>query len=268
MTPTKRFATVRGLVADLSTLQAEVLAGPVPRHIGIIMDGNGRWAEARGLPRLEGHRAGSESVRAVTTLARELGVEALTLYAFSSQNWSRPAEEVAGLMGLLRDYLLQERPTILKNGIRLQAIGEVERLPKFVRAVLDEVIEASRENRGMVLSLALSYGGREELVRAARDIARAARAGTLDPEAVDAATVESHLYTRGLPDLDLCIRTSGELRVSNFLLWQIAYAEIVVTERAWPDFREADLLRAILEYRGRERRFGLTSAQLRAEGPR
>jgi undecaprenyl diphosphate synthase len=233
------------------------------------MDGNGRWAEARGLPRLEGHRAGSESVRAVSTQARELGVEALTLYAFSSQNWSRPAEEVAGLMGLLRDYLLQEKRTILDNGIRLQALGEIDRLPRFVRDVLDDVIEASKDNRGMVLSLALSYGGREELVRAAKAIARAAKAGTLDPEAVDAATVEAHLYTRGLPELDLCIRTSGELRVSNFLLWQIAYAELVVTDLAWPDFREADLCRAILEYRRRERRFGLTSAQVRGtEGGR
>jgi undecaprenyl diphosphate synthase len=247
-------------------LRAEVASGPVPAHVGIIMDGNGRWAEQRGQERLAGHREGSASVRAVTTCAREIGVKALTLYAFSSQNWSRPAEEVAGLMGLLREYLLAERKTILEHGIRLTTIGEVEKLPRYVGDVLDEVKEASRKATGMVLNLALSYGGREELVAAARSIARAARSGELDPEQVDAAAIEARLATAGLPELDLCIRTSGELRISNFLLWQVAYAEIVVVDALWPDFREEGLLGAILAYRKRERRFGKTSAQLKGSG--
>jgi undecaprenyl diphosphate synthase len=250
-----------------SQLRAEVLAGPVPAHVGIIMDGNGRWAEGRSLPRIEGHRAGSESVRAVTTCAREIGVKALTLYAFSSQNWSRPADEVAGLMALLAEYLRKERPTLMKNDIRLQAIGDVERLPKLVRLVLDAVCAESAKNRSMVLSLALSYGGREELVQAARAIAVDVEAGRLRPEDVNAEAIESRLYTRGLPPLDLCIRTSGELRISNFLLWQVAYSEIVVTDTAWPEFREEQFLSALLEYRGRERRFGLTSAQVRRHPP-
>ncbi len=244
-------------------LRADVAAGDVPAHVGIIMDGNGRWAELKGLPRLEGHRMGSESVRAITTSARELGVRALTLYAFSAQNWSRPREEVEGLMELLRTYLIQERPTVMENGIRFQAIGDLEMLPDEVRAAIDDLSEVSRENQGMLLTLALSYGGREELVHAARRIAAEVAAGTLDPEAVDADVFASRLHSGGLPDLDLCIRTSGELRVSNFLPWQIAYAEILVTELLWPDFREEAFCRALLEYRRRERRFGLTGDQLR-----
>jgi undecaprenyl diphosphate synthase len=248
-------------------LRAEVAAGPVPAHVGIIMDGNGRWAEARDLPRIEGHREGSRSVRAVTTCAREIGVKALTLYAFSSQNWSRPADEVAGLMGLLAEYLGKERPTLLKNDIRLQAIGDLERLPAIVRLVLDEVRHASRENRSMVLTLALSYGGREELVQAARALAKEVQAGRLRPEDIDESALEQRLSTSDLPPLDLCIRTSGELRISNFLLWQVAYSEIVVTDVAWPEFREEAFLEALLEYRRRERRFGLTSAQVRRPPP-
>ncbi|HEY0840914.1 MAG TPA: polyprenyl diphosphate synthase [Vulgatibacter sp.] len=244
-------------------LRAEVAAGEVPAHVGIIMDGNGRWAELRGLPRLEGHRVGSESVRAITTAARELGVKALTLYAFSAQNWSRPREEVEGLMDLLCEYLLRERPTVMDNGIRFQAIGELELLPEKVREPLDELSAASRSNDGMLLTLALSYGGREELVHAARALAFEVARGGLDPDAIDPDLFASRLQSASLPDLDLCIRTSGELRVSNFLLWQIAYAELVVTELNWPDFREAAFYEALLEYRRRERRFGLTGAQLR-----
>lgn len=227
------------------------------------MDGNGRWAENRGLPRLDGHREGSASVRAVTTVAREAGVEALTLYAFSSQNWSRPTEEVAGLMDLLREYLLSEKQTIVDNGIQFRTIGEIEKLPKFVRTAIEEVKAAASNNTGMTLTLALSYGGREELVRAARRLAEDVAAGRLTVDDVDADRFAERLDTAGLPELDLCIRTSGEVRVSNFLLWQIAYAEIVVVDTLWPDFRAENFLEALLEFRSRDRRFGLTGAQIR-----
>jgi len=232
---------------------------PLPRHVGIIMDGNGRWAEARGLPRLEGHRQGSDSVRTVTRAARKLGVEALTLYAFSSQNWSRPPGEVEGLMDLLREYLFKERSEIQGNQIRLNAIGELDRLPPRVREPLEELRAASAGNDRMVLTLALSYGGREEIVHAARRIA----ADRLRPEEVSADAIEARLWTAGLPPLELVIRTSGELRLSNFLLWQTAYAEIHCTAKAWPDFGEEDLLLALADFQRRERRFGLTGAQLK-----
>ncbi|AKU91364.1 polyprenyl diphosphate synthase [Vulgatibacter incomptus] len=244
-------------------LRAQLAAGEVPAHVGIIMDGNGRWAELRGLPRLEGHRVGSESVRAITTAAREVGVKALTLYAFSAQNWARPGDEVEGLMELLRLYLLQERPTVMENGIRLRAVGDLDALPAGVREVLNDLARDSSANDGMILTLALSYGGREELVHAARRIAEDVAAGRLRPADVDAEAFASRLHSAALPDLDLCIRTSGELRVSNFLPWQIAYAEILVTEALWPEFREEAFFSALLDYRKRERRFGLTGAQVR-----
>jgi len=246
---------------------ARLPPGPVPRHVAIIMDGNGRWAEERGQIRLEGHRVGSDSVRAVTEAARELGVEALTLYAFSSQNWSRPADEVAGLIALLYDYLERDRPTLLDNKIRIQGIGELDRFPDFVQARL-RALEAETDvpDAKMVLTLALSYGGREELTAVARRIAREVRDGTLDPESVDEAAIEARTFTAKLPPVDLVIRTSGELRLSNFLLWQVAYAEIVVTRLMWPDFRKAAFHDAILEFRRRERRFGKTGRQLLEEG--
>jgi undecaprenyl diphosphate synthase len=227
------------------------------------MDGNGRWAEARGLPRIEGHREGSASVRAVTRLARRLGVKALTLYAFSSQNWSRPADEVVALMSLLREYLLSERSEIMENDIRLSAIGELEKLPAYVRDPLQGLIADSSQNRSMVLSLALSYGGREEILRACSQLLREGA----DADSLDAAAFERKLFTRDLPELDLVIRTSGEKRVSNFLLWQSAYAEFVFTDVLWPDFREACLLEAVLDFQNRERRFGMTTPQIRARTP-
>jgi len=232
--------------------------------MGIIMDGNGRWAQARGLPRLEGHRRGSDSVREVTRAARKLGLPALTLYAFSAQNWNRPPEEVSGLMDLLRDYLESERREILDNGVKLHAIGELDRLPARVRDPLEELRRASAQGMGMVLTLALSYGGREEIVAMARKVAEDARKGTLLPDDVDAGAVEDRLWTHGLPPLELVVRTSGEVRVSNFLLWQLAYAEIHLTETLWPDFGEEDLLVALDDFQNRERRFGKTSAQIRA----
>ena len=247
---------------DLDSLRAEVQEGKLPRHVGVIMDGNGRWAEQRGLRRLEGHREGSKSVREVTTAARKLGIEALTLYAFSSQNWARPPDEVLGLMKLLEEYLRSERPTLLENGIRLRTIGDTGRLPGFVRDALEASVEATRKLSSMTLTLALSYGGREELVKAARRIAEDVKRGTLAPKDVDEAALEQRLDTAGLPPLDLCVRTSGEVRISNFLLWQIAYAEIVVVDELWPDFREREQLRALLAYGRRERRFGKTSSQV------
>jgi len=251
------------VTARAESLKERVLQGPRPVHVGIIMDGNGRWAESRGLPRLEGHRAGAESVRAITTAAREVGIQALTLYAFSTQNWGRPRAEVLGLMNLLRTFLLQEKKTLLDNDIRLRAIGEIDRLPARVRKVLDEVEEASAGGRSMTLTLALSYGGQEEIVHAARALARRAIEGALDPESLDVATFQSAMWSGSLPPLDLCIRTSGEHRISNFLLWHMAYAEIVVAQELWPDFREEAFFAALLEYRQRERRFGLTGAQIR-----
>lgn len=235
----------------------------VPRHIAIIMDGNGRWAQARGLERVKGHEAGAESVREITRACRQMGVEALTLYSFSTENWKRPLDEVTALMRLLERYLGEERREILDNGIRLQAIGQLDRLPMYVRLPLRALMDESRRNTGMVLSLALSYGGRAEILDAARALAKKAKAGRLDPDKIDEEVFSNHLATAGLPDPDLLIRTSGELRVSNFLLWQIAYAEIYVTDTMWPDFRRPALETAIAAFRGRERRMGLTGAQLK-----
>jgi undecaprenyl diphosphate synthase len=237
----------------------------LPRHIGIIMDGNGRWARARGQDRVLGHEEGAESVRAVVRAARELGVQALTLFAFSEQNWDRPPDEVAALMQLLHRYVIEEHDEIMQNGIRLTTIGRVERIPAFVRDPLLELATESRENRGMILCLALSYGGREEILQAARTLAGEVREGRLDPDEINDVVFESRLSTASLPPLDLMIRTSGELRISNFLLWQAAYAELYFTDVMWPDFRKRELLEAIEAYAARERRFGLTSAQLEAK---
>jgi undecaprenyl diphosphate synthase len=226
------------------------------------MDGNGRWAQLRGQPRLEGHRAGAESVRDITRAARELGLEALTLYAFSSQNWARPADEVAGLMQLLREFLIDERAEILDNGIRLSALGDIERLPALVREPLEELRAASAKNSRMVLTLALSYGGRESITRAARAAARDIAAGVLRADDLDADKLGSYLPTASLPPLDLLIRTSGEQRISNFMLWEVAYAELMFVDVLWPEFRRQHLYDCLESYGARERRFGLTSAQL------
>ncbi len=249
-------------IPSLAALEAQVKERPLPRHVGIIMDGNGRWAEERGLPRLEGHREGSNSVREVTRAARRVGVEALTLYAFSSQNWSRPMEEVAGLMDLLREYLEKERKEILDNAIRLNAVGELDRLPRMVRTPLERLRDESSANRAMVLTLALSYGGQEEIVAAASRLVAAARSGTLPDRPLTPEAFAAQLWTAPLPPVDLVVRTSGEHRVSNFLLWQSAYAEFIFTDTLWPEFRAHHFLACLAEYQHRERRFGLTSAQL------
>ena len=232
----------------------------MPRHVAIIMDGNGRWAKKRLLNRINGHEKGAEAVRTTVRTARRLGIAALTLYAFSTENWQRPQAEVSGLMVLLRRFLASERQTLIDNQIRLNAIGQIDRLPDAVREVLQAVMAETAANEKMVLTLALSYGARAELVHMVRRIAAAAREGRLEPDAVDEETVAAHLYTHGLPDPDLLIRTSGETRISNFLLWQIAYAELFFTPTLWPDFGEAEFMRILLDYQQRERRFGTVTA--------
>jgi undecaprenyl diphosphate synthase len=238
----------------------------LPRHVAIIMDGNGRWAQRRGLPRVEGHRKGAVAVREVVRAAREIGLQAITLYAFSAQNWERPPEEVATLMQLLRDYVIDERDEIMDNDIRLVAIGDVDRLPEFVKGPLDALMAESSGNGAMTLTLALSYGGRESLVQAAQALAGEVARGELRPEDITEKHLAGALQTHGLPQLDLLVRTSGEERLSNFLLWEAAYAELYFTDTYWPDFGKDELYRALESFRGRERRFGRTREQIRSAG--
>ena len=228
----------------------------LPKHIAIIMDGNGRWALQQGLLRPDGHRQGSEAVRRAVRTCRRLGIDALTMYAFSQQNWERPQIEVDALMALLEDFLVSEREELIAKGIRLRAIGRKERLPEHVRTVLDRVMEETQDLDRMTLTLALSYGGREEIADAAREIDRQAAAGELDPERVDVRSFGNVLPSMDVGAVDLLIRTSGELRISNFLLWATAYAELYFTDRLWPDFDEHDLFEAIRAYQMRDRRFG------------
>jgi undecaprenyl diphosphate synthase len=235
---------------------AEVLPGSLPRHIAIIMDGNGRWAQGRGLPRIAGHRRGAEAVRRTVTAASELGIPYLTLFGFSSENWKRPLNEVDDLMGLLRHYLRGEIAELHGNGVRLRVIGEKGRLAPDIVAMIDNAEKLTRDNAGINLTIALSYGGRAEIAAAARAIAAEVRSGDLPLDAVDEELIARHLFTADLPDPDLLIRTSGEQRVSNFLLWQCAYAELVFTKTLWPDFGRGDLEQAISDYSCRERRYG------------
>ena len=229
------------------------------------MDGNGRWAQRRGLSRVEGHRQGKDSVRAVVEAARRLGIPYLSLFAFSTENWQRPRREVDALMRLLLRYLRTEVNKLMKNEVRVLAVGNMARLPDPVRRELERVIELTRANQRLTVGLCVSYGGREDIVEATRRIARAVRAGRLDPDAIDETAVANALGTAGFPDPDLLIRTSGEMRISNFYLWQIAYTELYVTDTLWPDFREAEFVRALVHYQQRERRFGRTSAQQEGE---
>ncbi len=228
----------------------------LPRHVAIIMDGNGRWAEQRGLPRHMGHREGAKAVRAVVTRARELQIPCLTLFAFSTENWERPNEEVEHLMQLLVEFCQEEQQLMLDKGIRMRVVGERERLPTAPRLAIEEVERLTVHNVDMQLIVAVSYGGREELVRATQAIAKEVAEGILTAEQITARTISQHLWTADLPDPDLVIRTSGELRVSNFMLWQIAYAELYVDAGLWPDFRERAFDQALLAYQARERRFG------------
>lgn len=233
----------------------------LPRHVAIIMDGNGRWAQRRGLTRIEGHRRGKDSVRAVVETARELGIPFLSVFAFSTENWQRPTREVNALMSLLSRYLRTEIKRLMKNEVRVRAIGDLSRLPEAVRRELDHVVDVTRNNAKLVVGLCVSYGGREDILQAARRLAEQARAGTLDPARIDQQAFADALSTTGMPDPDLLIRTSGEMRVSNFFLWQLAYTELYVTDTLWPDFREQAFIDALVHYQQRERRFGLTGEQ-------
>ncbi len=248
--------------ASLDTREAAPLSGRLPAHTAIIMDGNGRWAKQRNLPRIEGHRAGIRTVREIVRDAGTVGLKYLTLYTFSSENWNRPPGEVRGLMTLLAETLEQELPELHENHVRLRTIGDITLLPRRNREALEAAIAETAGNGGLTLILALNYGGRDEIVRAARKIAGQVRSGMLDPSAVTADVIEQALDTAGIPDPDLLIRTSGEYRLSNFLLWQLAYTELWITDVMWPDFTVADFHDALASYSGRERRFGKTSRQI------
>jgi len=228
----------------------------IPRHIAVIMDGNGRWAKERGLPRREGHRAGAEAVREVVETCRELGVDYLTLYAFSSENWSRPKSEIRALMTLLDRFLDEKAEEMMKQNVRLTAIGNLDRLPASTRRRLDSAIQRTSANTAMTLVLALSYGSREEITEVARRLVVEAIDGKLQPDEITTELLSSRLYTADIPDPDLLIRTSGEMRISNFLLWQISYAELLIVKKNWPDFRRNDVLEAVEEFARRHRRFG------------
>jgi undecaprenyl diphosphate synthase len=249
--------TVKSLLFPSAKPKATMESHPeIPRHIAIIMDGNGRWAKERGLPRLEGHRAGAESVREVMEACIELGVDYLTLYAFSSENWNRPESEIKALMSLLDRFLKEKAKDLDERKIRLLAIGQLDRLPKKTRDLLDGIQARTANYTRMTLVLALSYGSREEIVGAARSLAADAVSGKISPEEIDCKLFASRLHTADIPDPDLLVRTSGEMRVSNFLLWQISYAEMVILKKFWPDFRQADLFESVKEYQRRHRRFG------------
>jgi len=242
----------------LEQLRAQLDVNSLPKHVAVIMDGNGRWALRNGLPRVAGHKRGVDTVRRVTEQCRQYGIQVLTLYAFSDENWGRPKEEVGFLMDLLGTFLKAEIATMKGNGIRFRTIGRIERLPASIQAWIQRALSETEKNTGMVLNVALSYGGRGEILEAIK------RMRSADTAAADVTeeTFSSFLDTAGLPDLDLIIRTSGEKRISNFLLWQAAYAELYFTDTLWPDFEERDLLAALLDYQGRQRRFGLTQDQL------
>jgi undecaprenyl diphosphate synthase len=242
--------------SDALAVEAGLDPARLPTHVAIIMDGNGRWAKKRMLNRVKGHERGADTVRMVVRASRELGIAVLTLYAFSTENWQRPETEINTLMMLLKRFLKSEKQEMLDNNIRLNAIGEIERLPGSLTALLRETMQATAKNSGMLLNLALSYGARPEIVRMVQQLSKTVAAGNLRPGDIDEETVSAHLYTRDIPDPDLLIRTSGEMRISNFLLWQIAYAEIYITDTLWPDFNRDEYVKILKAYQGRDRRFG------------
>lgn len=246
----------------MSLLQ-DIHADKLPQHVAVIMDGNGRWAKKQGLLRVRGHEKGTTAVRETVEACAELNIPFLTLYAFSTENWNRPKMEVDLLMKLLVSSLKKELPTLQKNGIRLRTIGAIENLPASAQRELQGVMDATRDLSHMTLTLALSYGSREELLGVIRKLASNVASGGLNPEDINESMIQEHLYTSYMPDVDLMIRTSGEQRISNFMLWQSAYAELYFTEMLWPDFRKDDLFKAVLDYQSRERRFGKTSEQLK-----
>ncbi|MEW6188703.1 MAG: isoprenyl transferase [Actinomycetota bacterium] len=228
----------------------------VPAHVAIIMDGNGRWATKRGLPRLAGHRAGANAIREVVRTAPEIGIKCLTLYTFSKENWQRPKEEIEGLIGLFEEMLRKEVNELHKNNVKLKVIGHLHEFPESTQRCFKEAMELTKNNEGLVLNVALNYGGRTEIMDAVRQIAQVVKSGNMDADSITEETLRDHLYTADIPDPELLIRTSGELRVSNFLLWQIAYTELWVTPILWPDFTRKDFLQAIYEFQRRKRRFG------------
>ena len=235
----------------------------LPKHVAIIMDGNGRWAEKRSLNRIAGHQKGIKRVKEVIRASKEIGIEVLTLYAFSTENWNRPQLETSALMALLKRFLIAEGKELITNNIRLNTIGTIEDLPNQVTETLQDVIGKTKDNTGMILNAALSYSGRSEIIRAVKKIASDIKEGTITPQQIDETIFSNYLFTSGLPDPDLLIRTSGEHRISNFLLWQMAYTELYITDTLWPDFTEKDLIRALEDYQKRERRFGLTRQQIK-----
>jgi undecaprenyl diphosphate synthase len=237
-------------------LLAQLDPSRVPSHVAIIMDGNGRWAAAKGLPRVAGHRAGAKSIEEAIASSIECGIRYLTIYSFSTENWRRPLEEVSALMGLFVEVLKAKMDDLMEQGVRVRVIGRLDSMPKATAQAFTDAMGASAGNTTLDLVVALNYGGRDEILEAARELAREAVAGVIAPEAIDEKAFEAHLYTTGLPDPDLLIRTSGELRLSNFLLWQVAYSELYVTPTLWPDFGRDDLLEAVVDYQARERRFG------------
>jgi undecaprenyl diphosphate synthase len=247
---------------SFDALAANLDPARIPKHIAIIMDGNGRWAQKQGLPRIEGHRAGVKTVDEIVSYLRHIGVSYLTLYSFSSENWKRPPDEVSALMGILKRYLQRELEKMLSNEIRFNVIGRIDDLPGYARDAVAETMEKTKDNKKMTLTLALSYGSRDELIRATQAIATDVKEGKLNHEKVDEALISGYLDTADMPDPDLLIRTSGEVRISNFLLWQIAYAELYFTDKLWPEFGAADVTEAILSYQSRERRFGMTTSQI------
>ena len=228
----------------------------LPRHIAVIMDGNGRWAQRQGLPRIEGHRRGVKSVRCIVEECSRLNLTQLTLFCFSSENWKRPQRELTLLMHLLKQYVIEERREIMRQGLRFRVIGKLEELDPMIQTEIQKTVDASARNQGMTLCLAVNYGARREITEAVQAIAAEVRTGQLDPADIDESVVSGHLMTAGMPDPDLVIRTAGEMRISNFLLWQISYAELWVSQKHWPEFREHDLQEALLSYAGRDRRFG------------
>ncbi len=241
---------------EFSSVNTDIDIASLPCHIAIIMDGNGRWAKKRILNRIEGHKKGTDVVRVIVRTCSEIGISFLTLYAFSTENWQRPKTEVAALMFILKNFLESEQKEMMDNNIRLNAIGQIEKLPENVRQILHKTINLTKKNTGLILNLALSYGSRSEIVRMVRKIAIKTKEGKIDPDLITPELVSDFLYTKAMPDPDLLIRTSGEMRISNFLLWQIAYAEIFVTKTLWPDFSKQEFLQILKHYQSRERRFG------------
>ena len=244
-----------------SSIHTDLDPQNLPLHVAIIMDGNGRWAKKRLLNRIKGHEKGSESVRAIVRACREIGIRILTLYAFSTENWQRPQTEIYALMTLLKKFLISEKKEMVDNNIRLNTIGQTERLPEDVRKELQKSMMLTRKNDGLILNLALSYGGRAEIVKAVKEISIKAIDGRIDPDSITPDLISKHLYTADMPDPDLLIRTSGEMRISNFLLWQLAYTEICITDTLWPDFGKDEFMGILKNYQQRERRFGKVGSQ-------